>query len=362
MKILHVEAGQHLYGGALQVVFLTRGLQALGVHNVLACPVGSAIAQAASAHADVRELRMGGDADMGMIGRLGRLIDQEKPDLLHLHSRRGADLWGGVAARFKGMPVVLSRRVDNPESRLTVALKYRLFDRVVTISQGIRTVLASEGVPEAKLRCVPSAVDTAQYRPDKSSLPWFRQEFGIQADALVVGMVAQFIPRKGHQTLLDALPTVLATHPGLKVILFGQGPELAGIAAQVQASPLLSGHVLLPGFRRDLDRVLPCLDLLVHPAFMEGLGVSLLQAAACGLPLIGGRAGGIPEIVKPGFNGELMEPGDTAALAGAMRALLSSAERRHRYGLAGRQWVQEHFSIDAMVQGNLAVYRELLGP
>lgn len=362
MKILHVESGMHLYGGALQVVFISRGLQALGVSNVLACPEGSVIAEAAAqGGVAVRTMSMGGDADVGLVQRLRRLIRAEKPDVIHLHSRRGADIWGGFAGRLEGVPVVLSRRVDNAEARWAVALKYRLYDRVIAISQGIRSVLAHEGVPAGKLRCVPSAVDTQQYRPDTSATGWFREEFQVAEGQLVVGMVAQLIARKGHQTLLDALPAVVQAHPGVKVLLFGQGPESGRIEARIAGSPLLKAHVSMVGFRKDLPRVLPCLDLVVHPAFMEGLGVSLLQAAACGVPLIGGRAGGIPEIVRPGINGELIEPGDVAGLAASMVALLSSREKRERYGQAGRELVVSHFSIDSMVQGNLAVYRELLG-
>jgi glycosyltransferase involved in cell wall biosynthesis len=94
---------------------------------------------------------------------------------------------------------------------------------------------------------------------------------------------------------------------------------------------------------------------------MEGLGVSLLQAAACGVPLVGGRAGGIPEIVQPGLNGELIEPGDVAGLAAALNKVLGSADLRQRYGTAGRAWVESRFSIAAMVRGNLGVYQRALG-
>ena len=356
MRVLHVEAGMHLYGGALQVVFLMRGLKARGVECVLACPSGSAIAAEAAPHARVVEMTMRGDADVGLTGRLRRLIREVRPDVVHLHSRRGSDVWGALAGRLEDVPVVLSRRVDNPEKRWVVNLKYRLYDEVVTISDGIRQVLLSEGVPPAKVHCVLSAVDTERYQPDRSHLAWFRETFGVQDGELSIGMVAQFIPRKGHVTLLDALPAVVARQPALKVLLFGQGPLHAEIQARVQADPLLAKHVSLPGFRKDLDRVLPCLDVLAHPAHMEGLGVSLLQAAACGVPLVGGRAGGIPEIIQPGLNGELITPGDTAALAQELGKLLASAELRARYGKAGRQWVLERFSIDAMVEGNLAVY------
>lgn len=361
MKVLHVEAGRHLYGGALQVVFLMRGLARRGVQVALACPEGSAIATSVrELGLQVHEMPMRGDADVGLVGRLGRLLRAAAPDVLHLHSRRGCDTWGALAGRLRRVPVVLSRRVDNPESRLWAALKYRLPDHVVTISEGIREVLLAEGVPAARISCVPSAVDTAQYRPDRSALAGFRAEFGLQEQDLAVGMAAQFIERKGHATLLDALPQVLRRHPRARVLLFGQGPLADSMRARVEADPVLRDAVRFPGFRRDLDRLLPCLDLLAHPAHMEGLGVALLQAAACGVPIVGGRAGGIPEIVRPGLNGELVEPGDAAGLAAALNRLLDDPALRLRYGVAGRDWVERHFSIDAMVEGNLAVYRRLL--
>lgn len=357
MRVLHVEAGKHLYGGALQVVFLMRGLAQRGVDVALACPQGSAIASSVrELGLTVHEMPMHGDADIGLVGRLRGLMRGWQPDLLHLHSRRGCDTWGVLAGRLQGVPTVLSRRVDNPESRLWAALKYRLPHHVVTISQGIREVLLSEGVPEARVTCVPSAVDTAQYRPGRQELAWFRAEFGLPDDALTIGMAAQFIERKGHTTLLDALPEVFDRHPQTCVLLFGQGPLVEMIGRRVAGDPLLSARVQLPGFRRDLDRVLPCLDVLAHPASMEGLGVALLQAAACGVPIVGGRAGGIPEIVRPGLNGELVEPGDAPGVARALSGLLGSAELRARMGAAGREWVEQHFSIDAMVEGNLAVY------
>jgi len=235
-----------------------------------------------------------------------------------------------------------------------------LYDRVITISDGIRQVLRAEGVPEAKLRLVHSSVDTEQYRPDRSQRPWLEQTFKLPTGALVVGMVAQFIPRKGHQTLLQALPAVLQAHPNTRVILFGQGPEFERVQQAIQASPLLAQHVQLAGFRNDLHRILPSLDLLVHPAFMEGLGVSLLQAASCGVPIIGGRAGGIPEVVQHGVNGLLMTPGQDDQLADQLSQLLGSPEARARMGLAGRAHIEASFSIGAMIRGNLSCYESLV--
>jgi len=360
MKVMHVEAGLHLYGGAQQVLYLLAGLHERGVRNILVCAQGSEIAGQAMPYAEVITLPMQGDADIGLIVRLRRLIAAHRPDLVHLHSRRGADVLGGLAARLAAVPCVLSRRVDNPEPRPWVALKYRLFAHVVTISEGIRQVLLSEGLAAHRVSCVHSAVDQQAWQQpcDRAA---FLREFGLPDDVPVAGMLAQFIPRKGHRHLLAALPEVLRQHPDLQVLLFGKGPLLPEVRSAIAAQGL-DGQVHLAGFRPDLARWLGCLDLVVHPADMEGLGVSLLQAAAAGVPIIAARAGGMPEVVEDGRNGLLIAPGDVTALAGAMRRLLGDPALRTEMGRHGRARIDAHFSLPAMVEGNLAVYRRVLAP
>jgi glycosyltransferase involved in cell wall biosynthesis len=122
----------------------------------------------------------------------------------------------------------------------------------------------------------------------------------------------------------------------------------------------LAEHVRLVGYRDDLPKLLPCLDLLVHPATMEGLGVSLLQASAAGVAIVASDVGGIPEAVRDGVNGRLVPPADVPALAAAVLALLRDPVARARLGAAGRELVAREFSVAGMVAGNLAVYRELL--
>jgi glycosyltransferase involved in cell wall biosynthesis len=124
----------------------------------------------------------------------------------------------------------------------------------------------------------------------------------------------------------------------------------------------VQGHVLFAGFRPDLAAILPCLELVVHPAWREGLGVSLMEAAAAGVPLVAAEAGGVPEIVRDTLNGLLVPPRDPNALAQAVLTLLAEPQRARRMGRAGQALVEREFSVDTMVDGNLAVYRALLGP
>lgn len=360
MKVLHVETGRHLYGGARQVVYLLEGLQNSAVENILVCPSGSEISEAAKSYAQVETVRAGGDLDIGFVFRLKKIIKREKPDLVHLHSRRGADVLGGIAARLAGVPCVLSRRVDNPEPSWLVGIKYRLYERVITISDGIRLVLLAEGVAADKLVCVHSVVDPEPFQ-HTCECDVFRREFGLPEKGMVIGMIAQFIPRKGHHFLLDVLPEVLEKYPDLQVRLFGQGPLTEEIESRIRHENL-QGRVQLTGFRNDLERWLSCLDLVVHPAEMEGLGVSLLQAAAAGIAIIGNRAGGIPEIVRDGENGLLIEPGDKVGWTNAMISLLSDAGLRQKMAEKGREIVTMHFSPKVMVAGNLAVYQAILNP
>lgn len=358
MKVLHVEAGKHYYGGARQVAYIIEGLAKRGVENVLACPVGAVIAKEVGASAQVHEIPMRGDADIGMTWRLLKLIRMAKPDIVHLHSRRGADLWGGLAARIAGVPCVLSRRVDNPEPRWLVALKYRLYDHVITISEGIRQVLLSEGLPPERVTCVRSAVDATPYLMPVNREA-MRREFGLPQHSLVIGMVAQLIPRKGHRYLIDAIEVLRKEYPDIRVLLFGQGPLRPELEAEVSRRGL-SDIIRFTGFRTDLARWMGGLDVLAHPADMEGLGVSLLQASAAAVPIVASRAGGMPEAVRENVTGLLIEPGDVSALISSLRRLLDDSSMRKIMSDAGRKRILDEFSVETMVEANLAVYRRLL--
>ncbi|MCL1886851.1 MAG: glycosyltransferase [Betaproteobacteria bacterium] len=358
MKILHVESGKHFYGGARQVAYIIKGLSESGIENILACPQKTDLAQHVSGYAEVCEIPMKGDADIGMTWRLVNIIRKYRPDMIHLHSRRGADIWGGIAAKITHTPCILSRRVDNPEPHWFVSLKYRLYDHIITISEAIRQVLISEGVPSQKITCVRSAVDPTPYlQPVDRTL--MSKEFRLPENALVIGIVAQLIPRKGHHYLIDAIEILSKDYPQIRVICFGQGPLLSPLKTIVQQKKL-ENVIQFAGFRTDLPKWLGGLDILAHPADMEGLGVSLLQASAAAVPIVTTRAGGLPEAVQDGVTGILIDPGDAVSLTAALRRLIEDTSLRHKLGAAGRKRIMSAFSVEAMAKGNLDVYKKVL--
>ena len=364
MKTLHLETGRHLYGGPRQVLLLLDGLKERGVEVMLACPTGSAIAEAATAAGhEVITHDIGGDLDVSAISFLSHTIERRQPDLLHAHSRRGADFFGGLAATIARIPAVLTRRVDNPDTPVVGSLKYLAYDRVVAISDAVRAQLERQGVTPAKLRTIRSSIDAAACQPT-----WTREqflaEFSLQPTNRIVAVVAQLIPRKGHALLLEAWPQILAHCPDARLLVFGRGPLEAELRSQ--ASPASS--ITFAGFRPDLRAFLGRIDLLVHPATREGLGVGVLEAQAAGVPVVAFNAGGVPEVVVDGVTGLLVAPGNAATppaelatrLAAAVIELLDDPNRRLQLGTAAAARIRAEFSPDRMVEDYIALYREVL--
>jgi glycosyltransferase involved in cell wall biosynthesis len=360
MHIAHLETGRHLYGGARQVLYLLDGLAGQGVRTTLICPPDSAILGAANrARQQVIPIAMAGDLDVSFTRRLHNWLRSAEPDVLHVHSRRGADIWGGVAARLAGVPAVLTRRVDNPDVPVLGNIKYGFYKRVIAISEQIRAQLRAGGLNDAKLRLARSAIEPA---PDEPA--WTREQFltafDLQPQQLAVACVAQFIPRKGHACLLEAWRAMLRDRPDARLLLFGQGKEEPALREQVKRLGIETS-VRFAGFRADLADFLGHMDMLVHPAQREGLGICLLEAQAAGVPVVAANAGGIPEAVADGVSGILVPPGQPGQLAGVMVTLLDDEDRRKALGAGGRERIARHFSVAGMVSANLEVYRDVLG-
>jgi len=359
MKIVHVETGRHFYGGAQQVIWLIKSLVARNVESILVCPAESEIdAVARGAGLTVANIPCAGEHDFRFAWRLHSFLRQEKPGIVHCHSRRGADFPGGWAALVGRIPAIVTRRVDSPESPLAASIRYKPFNEVVAISENIAGVLRKSGVAEKRLSIIRSTVDVDAIEANvpRSIL---KDKFDIRPDAYAIAVVAQLIKRKGHRFLLDVLPGLLETQPQIKVVLFGSGSGEAQLRALTKKLGL-SGAVQFAGFHDDLDDFLGAFDLLVHPAEREGLGVAMLKAAAAGLPVIAFDAAGSAEAVQHGRTGILVPPGDLMALQKAIGVLIREVEIGPQLGQTGRQWMQDEFAVGAMVDSYCELYEKVL--
>ena len=359
MKILHVETGRHFLGGPQQVVYLINALRERGHDNTLVCPPESGIDGVARLAAiRVQNLFCAGDLDLPFAYRLSQFLREHAPDIVHCHSRRGADLLGGLAASFADIPAVVSRRVDNTEMRLMATLRYRPFKKIIAISDAIAKVLREHDVEDERIAVIRSAVDADAFarEPDHEA---FRKEFGIDNDVFTIAAAGQLIPRKGHRYLLQAVADLLHRHPPFRLVIFGDGYLNSQLRAQA-ASLGLGDAVQFAGFRDDLDGFIGCFDLLVHPALTEGLGVAALKAAAAGVPVVGFDAGGLSEAVVHGETGLLVPAEDVDALRRAVTTLMEDDQMRQRMSAAGRERMQNEFSIATMADKHVALYAAVL--
>ena len=346
-------------GGPQQVIYLINALRAAGHDNLLVCPPGSGIDSAArELGIRVHNLFCAGDLDLPFAYRLNQFIRDQAPDIVHCHSRRGADVLGGLAANFADVPAVVSRRVDNTEMRVVAALRYKPFQKVIAISEAIADVLRSHDIEDERIEVIRSAVDSDTFavEPDRAA---FYEEFGVEPGTLSIAAAGQLIPRKGHRFLLQAFAGVMAGHPDARLFIFGEGELAEDLRDQAQ-SLHLGTAVRFEGFRDDLDSFIGCFDVFVHPALTEGLGVAALKAAAAGVPVIGFEAGGMQEAVAHGETGLLVPAEDVLALETALSTLLDDASLRQSMGAAGRERMQNEFSIATMAEKHITLYESVL--
>jgi glycosyltransferase involved in cell wall biosynthesis len=359
VKILHVETGRHFLGGPQQVIYLIDALNEQGIENILVCPPDSGIDNVARQHGiRVQNLFCAGDLDLPFAYRLTQFIRQEKPDIVHCHSRRGADVLGGLAASFADVPAVVSRRVDNTELSLVAGLRYRPFRKVIAISEAIAGVLRERGIEDFRLDVIRSAVDADALAapPDCAA---FRRDFRIADDAFTIAAAGQLIPRKGHRSLLEAMSALHLAYRQLRLVIFGEG--YLNNQLRDQAASLGLGEVVqFAGFREDLDAIIGCFDLFVHPASAEGLGVAVMKASAAGLAVVACDAGGVSEVVADGVTGLLVSPDDAEALRRAIAKLVDDHTLRASLGAAGRERMQNEFSVATMAAAHLALYESLI--
>src|SRR5262249_51385632 len=236
-----------------------------------------------------------------------------------------ANLVGRWAARRLGIPVVAVSRGwtgENLRVRLYEQLDrvhLRWMNHVVCVSQAQAAKVAAAGGPASRLSVIYNAVEMERFGgADPGEQDRLAALFATPPRR-IVGAAGRFSPEKGFDILLQAAEVVCRRDSSVGFAIFGDGSLRPRLEAEL-AALRLNGRVILPGFRRDLDAVLPCLDVLVLPSYTEGLPNVVLEAFAAGVPVVATAVGGTPELVRQDVNGLLVPPGDPSALTGALVA------------------------------------------
>ncbi|MGQ0434746.1 MAG: glycosyltransferase family 4 protein [Microthrixaceae bacterium] len=291
-----------------------------------------------------------------MIARRARRFD-----LVQSHSL-WAHLETAIAGRLTRRPVILDLHdiVDDGAGRSVLNAAARLATATLANSAATARTVSHAGGTTA---IVHPGVDIRRFHPGPGD-PRIRAELSANPSAPLVAIIGRVDPNKGVAVLVEALARVAAPLPAPHLAVIGRehvGSSEGAGALRVEATARLGDRVRFLPPRDDIPDVLRSIDVLVNASRHEPFGRTVLEAQACGVPVIGTDAGGIPEFVEDGCTGLLVPPFDETALSAALRRLLGDPALRARLSEAGADQARRRFSVEAQAAAAAVVYRTAAG-
>ena len=367
MRILQLVAqtvlgGAETYGFNLAAELARRGHQTLLLGNRANGPL---LEKPHPEGMRVRALHRKGRLDPRILSFLLGAIREFRPDVIHAHNFEASAWARALGALFPRLVVathVHSGRmvVRHPAHRIRIdRILNRRADLVIVLNQEQEVYVRERlGVPSERLRVMPNGIDTQRFRPREEAAS---SAAGLAPDAdaahpVSMISVASLTDVKNHDGLLDAFISLAPRHPGLRLILVGDGPLRDDLESKCREASV-ADRVEFAGLQHDVSAFLSRASIFVLPSHREALPLSLLEAMATGLPSVASRVGGIPEVVEDGRHGLLVEPGDTQALAAAIERLCGDPPLRRTMGDESRQRVVERFSLEAAADNLVDEYR-----
>lgn len=354
MRVLQIYRDLGWGGIQNHILTLSRSLIDTGVEVVFAGPSDSWLTSNLKAlDVECLHLPIRGLYDLRSHVRLGRLIRAHGIDILHSHGRR-ATFYAANAGRLTSTPHVASAHSTNSWKSFSRP------ERVIAISRAVHEALAAHGVNSERLRTVyHGAFDLDRIaslnRIDR------RKQLNLANTDIAIAMSGRFIKDKGHDLLLKAVHRLGKRGANTHVFLIGaDNSEWCGQIHALIGSLGLADNIHFIPYQEDVLPWLVAMDIMVVPSRREGLSLSLLEAASCGLAIIGSEVGGIPEVIEDDVTGLLFEPEDVDGLERCLDALIHDQMRRQRLGIAANELIKERFSVTSMVKNTRSVYSEIL--
>jgi len=306
--------------------------------------------------------------DLFLLAKLWRIFRRERPHVVHTHTAKAGTL-GRLAAWLAGVPViihtfhghVLTGYFGRTKSRIFCLIEKalsRITDHIVTLGTLQREEILALGIGDPEqVSAIPLGMDLASLLAKKRFPGVLHKRLGVDPSIPLVGIVARLVPIKGHRDFLEAARLVLMKRKDVRFVLVGDGELRGELEAKVREMSIRE-YVHFLGWERDLDRIYPDLSCLVLSSLNEGLPTAVIEAQACGVPVVSTRVGSVPELIEEGKTGHLTPVGDTLALATAIERVVFEPASSH-FGESGRASCSR-FSIDRLVADVEELYLRLL--
>jgi glycosyltransferase involved in cell wall biosynthesis len=369
-RIIHLSKMTGTAGSEGHLLALLEGLRAAGLDACLWIlvepdkPVLDYVDRAQALGIPVERLIIHRDLDPALWRQLVTRLRAMQPDIVHTHLLH-ADLYGITAARRARVPYVVSSRHndDRFRRRLPIRLLHRWLwsqtDAGIAISEAIRQFsISAEGAAPDRIHTVHYGLNPASIQAPSDARAQLRAALDLPSETLLIGSVCRLIEQKGLSYGLRGFAQIADQFPTTHYVIAGDGPLRADLETAVH-SLNLAGRVHFLGWRSDADAIFAALDLLLAPSLWEGFGLVFLEAMALSVPILSTGVSAIPEVVIDGETGWLVPPRDPDAIAAALREALSDPVLLCARGGNGRQRLLTHFTVQAMVENTLDVYRGL---
>jgi len=358
-------------GGALYPLGLSTALANLGVEPVIITHLHPGQAE---------EERLGGvkikrlegfvvpqfnRASIRIASNLHRTIKYGGFDVVHAQDMYSSMSWISLwSARKRNVPSLVTchtiyrptwtlRLIHRPILKLISYAK-----RIIAVSDASRQFCIGLGIPSPKISVIPNGVDLSKFNPNINGEK-MRELLGLGDEPLVVTAI-RLLKKKGPSRLIAAFSGVLSEFPDAKLAIAGDGPEMKNLRDQIRKLGMENSVIMTGSLsQKRVAELMAAGNVFVLPSTVESFGLVALEAMATGVPFIGPNAGGLPDIIKNGFNGLLIPPADGGAMTKAIIRVLNDGALRKYLRKNGLKVVREKFSWETCARRTLRVYEEV---
>ncbi len=362
MKILHIDLQPGWRGGEQQLAYLMEELDKKDIEQwVLARPNSALEQYCREKHRNHFVINLNPlHFFIKGAGLLKKIVREKGIQIIHAHDSTGHSLVALACLSGLKTPVVVHRRVDFPVRKSFFSrIKYNLscISHYICVSDKVKKVLQPSVKNNIPIEVVYSGIDINRFQNVERNNK-LRSEYNLDENAILIGNISALADHKDLYTFVDTAFILCSRYEHLYFFLIGDGPERSGLESYIQ-SKSLNNRVFTTGFRSDIDEILPGLDIFLFTSKTEGLGTTVLDAMACGVPVVSTAAGGVPEIIRHHQNGLLAEIQNPASLAQLIEKLLTEPGLKKHLISQARKDVKS-FSKESMADKIYQIYVRVL--
>lgn len=286
---------------------------------------------------------------------LYKILSSEKYHIVHSHGYF-ADIIGIIVSRLLKIPhIATCHGFISNDNNLKIynqidKWSLRFSSRVIAVTDEIKNELLHNGIKESNIITIRNATDNMSYKSELSALRLEKKRLlDVDDNYFIIGYIGRLSKEKGVEFLIRACAILKERIMSFKLLIIGAGPERNDI--ELLSSELcLGGNVIFTGFLTDIEQWLPAIDVFALPSLTEGTPLALLEAMSSGIPVVASSVGGVPDIVKSGINGILVQPGNALEIADAIYMLYENKRLRIELGSEARITVDTQFSVKKWIQ------------